>query len=338
MTDTPRTSAIVKHERHADLPPPKSEVGVYGWVYHNLLYPWYNAVLTAIGVMISAWAIWSVLDFVVFGAVWTGEGREACQSESGALIHACWVFVQARFDQFMYGFYPVAERWRIDYSFLLLALASAPLFLRGDWIRRGVGLAVAAAATLLTLSYGVGPAILTAFMMFAPYALAYNRLGAILPRSDDNALIGFVIRLGVILMGGLLGYLAGGLLGYLLGSAVGGTEEASPVGWIAAFLTFGLVSLNRASVKAWIAFLLIFVYPFAAFYLWVGTAFGLEYVETSLWGGLFLTLVVAGTGIAVSLPIGILSALGRRSHMPAVRAVSVAFIEFWRGVPLITVL
>jgi His/Glu/Gln/Arg/opine family amino acid ABC transporter permease subunit len=53
---------------------------------------------------------------------------------------------------------------------------------------------------------------------------------------------------------------------------------------------------------------------------------------------LFLTLVVAGVGIAVSLPVGIVFALGRRSEMPAVRAISIGFIELWRGVPLITVL
>jgi general L-amino acid transport system permease protein len=66
--------------------------------------------------------------------------------------------------------------------------------------------------------------------------------------------------------------------------------------------------------------------------------FGLEHVETRVWGGLLVTLVIAVTGIVGSLPIGILLALGRRSELPAVRAVSIVFIEFWRGVPLITVL
>lgn len=61
-------------------------------------------------------------------------------------------------------------------------------------------------------------------------------------------------------------------------------------------------------------------------------------VETRLWGGLFITLVIAAVGIVGSLPFGILLALGRRSHMPVVRGISVAFIEVWRGVPLITVL
>ncbi|NVK30570.1 MAG: amino acid ABC transporter permease [Gammaproteobacteria bacterium] len=66
--------------------------------------------------------------------------------------------------------------------------------------------------------------------------------------------------------------------------------------------------------------------------------FGLVEVETSLWGGLLVTLVVALTGIAASLPLGVLFALGRRSEMPLIRYLSVGFIEFWRGVPLITVL
>ncbi len=64
----------------------------------------------------------------------------------------------------------------------------------------------------------------------------------------------------------------------------------------------------------------------------------LPFVETPLWGGMFLTLVIAITGIVASLPLGILLALGRRSDMPIVRAICVAFIEFWRGIPLITVL
>ena len=61
-------------------------------------------------------------------------------------------------------------------------------------------------------------------------------------------------------------------------------------------------------------------------------------IETPLWGGLFLTMVIGVVGIVGSLPIGIVLALGRRSEMPIVRSLCVAFIELWRGVPLITVL
>lgn len=96
--------------------------------------------------------------------------------------------------------------------------------------------------------------------------------------------------------------------------------------------------IPRAPWKLANAILFFGIYPIIAFYLLVGGRFGLEHVETRSWGGLLVTLVVAGTGIVVSLPLGILLALGRRSQMPIVHSLSVVFIEFWRGVPLITIL
>jgi general L-amino acid transport system permease protein len=72
--------------------------------------------------------------------------------------------------------------------------------------------------------------------------------------------------------------------------------------------------------------------------LLLGGVFGLSEVETRLWGGLLVTLVISYVGIVGSLPLGVLLALGRRSELPVVRSASVVFIEFWRGVPLLTVL
>jgi general L-amino acid transport system permease protein len=81
------------------------------------------------------------------------------------------------------------------------------------------------------------------------------------------------------------------------------------------------------------------VLPILSYVLLSGvTIIGLPDVSTSLWGGILVTIVVATVGIVASLPLGILLALGRRSEMPAVRLFSVIFIEFVRGVPLITVL
>ncbi|WP_170116031.1 amino acid ABC transporter permease [Brenneria roseae] len=79
-------------------------------------------------------------------------------------------------------------------------------------------------------------------------------------------------------------------------------------------------------------------YPLIAWWLLYGGFGGLPRVETRQWGGLTLTLIIAAVGIAGALPLGILLALGRRSTLPIVRMLSVVFIEFWRGVPLITVL
>jgi general L-amino acid transport system permease protein len=80
------------------------------------------------------------------------------------------------------------------------------------------------------------------------------------------------------------------------------------------------------------------IYPIVSAFLLIGGVLGLPTVETVLWGGLMLNVVVAYVGMEVSLPLGILLALGRRSRMPGVRAVCVIFIEVSRGVPLITVL
>jgi len=90
--------------------------------------------------------------------------------------------------------------------------------------------------------------------------------------------------------------------------------------------------------KAWLGGFILLVFPFIAYVLIHGGSFGLEVIGTDKWGGLMLTLIISIVGIALALPIGIILALGRRSHMPIVKSVSVVFIEFWRGVPLITVL
>jgi len=96
--------------------------------------------------------------------------------------------------------------------------------------------------------------------------------------------------------------------------------------------------IPRAPYKGMNALLFFGVFPVVAFFLLLGGVFGLAYVETRSWGGLLVTLVVAVTGIVVSLPLGILLALARLSRLTAVHTVAVIFIEFWRGVPLITVL
>ncbi|MEC9482290.1 MAG: amino acid ABC transporter permease [Halomonas sp.] len=94
----------------------------------------------------------------------------------------------------------------------------------------------------------------------------------------------------------------------------------------------------RLPAKGWAALIALTLFPVVAFFLLTGGVFGLTPVPTREWGGLMLTLSIAVVGIVGSLPIGILLALGRRSSMPLVRGTCVVFIEFWRGVPLITVL
>ena len=80
-------------------------------------------------------------------------------------------------------------------------------------------------------------------------------------------------------------------------------------------------------------------FPVAAFFLLYGLPLiGLQTVDSDLWGGILLTLVISSAGIVAALPLGILLALGRRSKLPVVSLASTVFIEVARGVPLITVL
>lgn len=206
------------HHFKPSLPPPAMSVGAIGWLRANLFSSPFNTLLT----LASIWLLWltlpPVLNWALFDATWSGSSRSDCSAGG-----ACWVFIQSRFSQFMYGFYPAELRWRVDLTVILAIIGAAPLFFRAmpkKWV------------------YGVG---------------------------------------------------------YLL-------------------------------VYPWLAFWLLYSGP------------GLDVVETSQWGGLMLTLVIAVVGIAGAMPIGILLALGRRSEMPAIRVICVTFIEFWRGVPLITVL
>ncbi len=96
--------------------------------------------------------------------------------------------------------------------------------------------------------------------------------------------------------------------------------------------------IPRVRYKGWNALLFFGVFPVVAFFLLTGGWFGLRHVETPLWGGLMVTLILSFVGIAVSLPFGIVLALGRRSKMPVVKLICVIFIEAIRGVPLVTVL
>ena len=101
------------------------------------------------------------------------------------------------------------------------------------------------------------------------------------------------------------------------------------------FAIVGVLKEKLPGKKYWLLFAGAF--PFIAAWLLLG-GFGLKEVETSKIGGILLTVIIGITGISFSLPIGIVLALGRRSKMPALSSVCVIFIEFIRGVPLITLL
>jgi amine acid ABC transporter, permease protein, 3-TM region, His/Glu/Gln/Arg/opine family len=89
--------------------------------------------------------------------------------------------------------------------------------------------------------------------------------------------------------------------------------------------------------KPWLPVLWVVALSAVAFLMW-GGVLGLTYVPNDRWGGLPVTLILSTFGIAFAFPFGVLLALGRRSHMPAIKSLCVIYIELIRGVPLISLL
>ncbi len=105
------------------------------------------------------------------------------------------------------------------------------------------------------------------------------------------------------------------------------------------FVGIALLVWERTPFRGKLVLFMLCVFPLASWFLMRGGIFGLADVPTGRWGGFMLTLVLASVGIVSSLPLGIMLALGRRAEsLPFVKAFCVVFIEFWRGVPVITVL
>ena len=267
----------------APMRPPRSEVGVIGWLRHNLFSSWGNTLLTVVGLYV----VWQLIDGIIswgfVNAVWSGDDGAACRVEGSG---ACWIFIQAKLGQFIYGRYPEAERWRVD---LVYAMAVAGLF-------------------PLMVPQIPGKAWSAGFTFFIFPVIAFW------------------------LLTGTGGQGAGVLDAVGLALALAG------------FVTFGLSRQGRtrfAPQSLRLAGALCLVIAFPLVMRWLFSTSGLVIlppVPTELWGGLLVTLVVASVGITGSFPVGIALALGRRSRMPFARWASVAFIEFVRGVPLITVL
>ncbi len=290
--------AYIRTRLAANEPPP-TRAGPFHAIVQGLFSGPLNIAFTLFSIVAIAFAALPVVRFLIVDAVWQGMDASACQGAGGA----CWPFVQAKFGQFIYGTYPEALRWRPDLVFVLGALLLAPL--------------LAPAAPLKRIN---------ALLFFGIYPI-----------------VAFVL-----LTGGNLD-LRHFLIGRLTAWNIFGSATTAGLSWnfwsdyvATAFLVAVLVEVGAALLGARArkaSFTALFVFAaVGAVVLAADLDFGLEPVETRSWGGLMVTLVVAITGIVASLPLGILLALGRRSEMPLVRLASVIFIEFWRGVPLITVL
>src|SRR5215471_6227434 len=114
-------------------------------------------------------------------------------------------------------------------------------------------------------------------------------------------------------------------------------EQWRPAVAIVLFVLLYCVSAMRTFWRAELALVWIAALTIIGWLMW-GGALGLSYVPQERWGGLPVTLILATFGLALGFPLGILVALGRRSNLPAIKAVCVLYVELIRGVPLVSLL
>ena len=343
MNSAPKTPAYLRTEEAPLLPAPISMVGIQGWILANLFPTIGNGIVSILAGAFLVWIGWGVLDWALFSAVWSGDNREVCAAEGAG---ACWPFVYSRFAQWIYGFYPIDQRWRVNICFLLGAAALIPMLMPSMPHKKWNALFLLIAYPLITLilltggNFAISPAaFLKAFIFLALVATFLPLVAFGLEEGIQSS------RLGLGLAGfGILIWLASLIIGSSVWHSALGSFSPGSIGaaiFIGAGGLLGLGQLSpagnsnaQATGRNW----LIGVAVLFGLMLILKMDFGLQEVETSQWGGLLVTLVVAVTGIVASLPLGILLALGRRSKMPIVKTFSVVFIEVWRGVPLITLL
>lgn len=328
--------AYVRTEEAPLLPPPSNLVGPRAWIMNNLFPNWTNSILTIICAYLAYSVLSSVLSWAVIDAVWTGENRDACIGEGAG---ACWPFVRAKFGQWIYGFYPIDQRWRVNICFFVLAAALIPLLMPSMPHKKWNALFLLLVFPLLALVLLTGGNFSLPLSSFIAIGTLLAFAAAFLPVLAFGVEEGIANSKPSISLGlaGLAVWVSTLFFDYGGGSN-GNIIAASLVyvgGALGLFQVFKSKTMAaQSNLKTWS----IAAAGILAAMLLLKINFGLEYVETSQWGGLFVTLVVAITGIVFSLPIGILLALGRRSDMPIVKWFCVSFIEIWRGVPLITVL
>jgi general L-amino acid transport system permease protein len=345
------SSSFVREALVPERPAPVKTTGLIGLLRTRLFNSPTNILLTALGALLIWFTVIPALRFLLVDAVWRGSDRNACLAENaGHAVGACWPYIAAKFDQFIYGFYPEAERWRVNLTFVLAGVLLLPLLiprLPAKGLNAGLFfIAFPVVAFFLLHGGGLdGFGVRWSVGLLSALADSINNAGGALTDAGTST----------PLIGPLL-WLLGKLLA-LLGAAV--SLIVRPLAWlrdriqassqpvwtdfaitaaIVSALLFWLGGGLRLGWRALVASLITFAcmaIVIAAMGLDRG---GFPIVDTRLWGGLLVTLVVSVTGIVASMPIGIALALGRRSTIPLIRIFSITFIELWRGVPLITVL
>ena len=311
------------------LPPPVTERGAIKWLRENLFSTPFNVVLTLFGVAVIYLLLQSALPWWL-NSVWNAESLSQCREIVAATAGpdatgACWAMIRERWHQFLFGFYPPAEYWRPILAFGLLFAALAPVLYSGQKRSLTILLGGVLAFLLLTLYLSAAPSsvfVVAVLLVLGMLALVQMQPGKLIwftllyPAltfwllwggsvwSPIVAMAGFAILYGVF-------RLASPLIG--LAPAAGAGVVAAVLWWL--YIDVPTVNLLQSALP-----------------------FSIPAIASDQFGGFLLAIVIGVTGISFSLPIGILLALGRQSDMPIVKWLSVGFIEFIRGVPLITLL
>jgi general L-amino acid transport system permease protein len=344
-------SAFVRRDLIAERPAPIKTTGFVGFLRTRLFNSPTNILITIVSVLLLWFIIVPTIKFLLVDAVWSGNDRTACLAENARrTVGACWPFVQAKLSQFVYGFYPEPERWRVNLTFLLGAVLLLPLLippLPAKGINAGLFF-FAFPVVAFFLLYGGGLNGLAVSWTAGLLSGLNDSIGEggrkLAAAGEATAVIG-----PLLWMLGKLIVLVSTVISWLLWPLTWLREQiqtASNSLWIDFGLTAAIVSLLlfflaggfRSGWPALIKSVAIFAGIGIVIAVMKLDRGGLPVVDTRLWGGLLVTLVVSVTGIVTSMPVGIALALGRRSTIPLIRIFSIAFIEFWRGVPLITVL
>ena len=129
MSDTP-SSIFVRQDLVPERPAPVKTTGFIGFLRTRLFNSPTNILITIVCALLLWFIVVPALKFVLIDAVWTGKDRTACLPKNpGDVVGACWPFIQAKFSQFIYGFYPEPERWRVNLVFILAAILLMPLLI-----------------------------------------------------------------------------------------------------------------------------------------------------------------------------------------------------------------
>jgi general L-amino acid transport system permease protein len=309
--------------------PPVSERGVVKWVRANLFSSILNSILTLMGITIVVFLAMGILPWLLNG-VWYANSLQECRdiiaaSAGEGASGACWAVIRERWHQFMFGFYPADQYWRPVMAFALMFVALAPVLYAG--IRRSiltilVIVTVCLVAALIGLEGNTTHVGLAFLMMAALIAVAWFMPTRLIWFTLMYPALAFFLLWGGTIWSPIVAMAGFGVL-VLVYQALHrrlGVVMATALGFVAACLWWlflqGPVSSAIDSV----------------------VTFGLLAVDSDQFGGFLLAFTIGVTAISASLPIGILLALGRQSDMLLIKTLSVGFIEFIRGVPLITML